>query len=66
MQHPLCQECADDLLVRLERRLGSVRKEHDAYAAFLETLEGEDGGLDVEAQEEAQIMEEVSKVRFCQ
>ena len=65
VQHPLCQECADDLLVRLERRVGSVRKERDAYAAFLETLEGDEDGSQVgESQEEVQLMEEVSKVRF--
>jgi hypothetical protein len=42
-----------------------VRKERDAYAAFLETLEGDEDGSQVgESQEEVQLMEEVSKVRF--
>jgi beclin 1 len=39
VEHPLCQDCADDLMIRLEKRLGSLKKERDAYLSYLDELE---------------------------
>ncbi|KAI9096911.1 autophagy protein Apg6-domain-containing protein [Phlyctochytrium arcticum] len=38
VDHPFCQDCADELIVKLEKRLSDVRKEKDAYDAFLANL----------------------------
>ncbi|KAI9019039.1 autophagy protein Apg6-domain-containing protein [Hyaloraphidium curvatum] len=37
--HPLCQDCADLLLERLDRRLADVTMEQETFAAFLKELE---------------------------
>lgn len=37
--HPLCQDCADLLLEKLDRRLADITREHDTYVAFLKELE---------------------------
>ena len=42
VQHPLCQDCTDDLTVKLEKRLGALKKERDAYAAYIESSQGVD------------------------
>ncbi|KAI8927065.1 autophagy protein Apg6-domain-containing protein [Entophlyctis helioformis] len=36
--HPLCQECADELVTKLEKQLGEARVDRDAYAGFLSSL----------------------------
>jgi hypothetical protein len=38
IDHPLCQECADELLVRLEKRVGELRRDRDTYSSFLDSL----------------------------
>ncbi|TPX71204.1 hypothetical protein SpCBS45565_g01271 [Spizellomyces sp. 'palustris'] len=38
VDHPLCQDCADELIIKLEKRLSEVRKEKEAYEAYLATL----------------------------
>ncbi|KAJ3173404.1 hypothetical protein HK101_011034, partial [Irineochytrium annulatum] len=42
VEHPLCVDCADDLQVRLEKRLHEVRREREGYAGFLKQLEAEE------------------------
>ena len=42
VQHPLCQDCTDDLTVKLEKRLGGLVKERDAYAGYLEALSSDE------------------------
>ncbi|KAL2918710.1 Vacuolar protein sorting-associated protein atg6 [Polyrhizophydium stewartii] len=37
--HPLCIECADELVMKLEKHLGEARSERDSYAGFLATLD---------------------------
>ncbi|TPX32813.1 hypothetical protein SmJEL517_g04138 [Synchytrium microbalum] len=39
VDHPLCQDCADELTIMLEKRLSEVRKERDVYSAYLDKLE---------------------------
>ncbi|TPX40957.1 hypothetical protein SeMB42_g03103 [Synchytrium endobioticum] len=41
VDHPLCQECADELTIMLEKRLSEVRKERDVYSVYLDKLEGD-------------------------
>lgn len=38
VDHPLCQDCADELMVKLEKRLYEVRKEKEAYDIYLKAL----------------------------
>ena len=46
VQHPLCQDCADELTIKLEKRLGAVKKERDAYGAYLESLQNQPVALE--------------------
>ncbi|KAJ3080288.1 autophagy protein 6, partial [Quaeritorhiza haematococci] len=41
VDHPLCQDCADELTIKLEKQLSEVRKEKDSYASFLQGLQEE-------------------------
>ena len=34
IDHPLCQGCADDLKLKIEKQLSEVKKEHELYAAY--------------------------------
>ena len=38
IDHPICTECTDDLLLQLQNRLTASTKERDAYITFLKTL----------------------------
>ena len=38
IDHPICTECTDDLLLQLQSRLTASTKERDAYITFLKTL----------------------------
>ena len=38
IDHPICAECTDDLLLQLQSRLSAATKERDAYINFLKTL----------------------------
>ena len=38
IDHPICTECTDDLLLQLQNRLNASTKERDAYITFLKTL----------------------------
>ncbi|KAJ3017518.1 autophagy protein 6 [Thoreauomyces humboldtii] len=38
VDHPICEDCADDLMTRLERRVHETRKEKQAYESHLQTL----------------------------
>ncbi|KAI8919945.1 autophagy protein Apg6-domain-containing protein [Powellomyces hirtus] len=38
VDHPLCEDCADELMMRLEKRVHESRKEKQAYESYLETL----------------------------
>jgi hypothetical protein len=37
--HPLCQDCADLLLEKLDRRLADITAEQEAFTSFLKDLE---------------------------
>ncbi|KAJ3300076.1 Beclin-1 [Borealophlyctis nickersoniae] len=39
VEHPLCQDCAEELTIKLEKKLSEVRKEKESYAAYLAGLE---------------------------
>ena len=41
VDHPLCQDCADELVMKLEKRLGELKKEKESYAAYLTQLQNE-------------------------
>ncbi|KAJ3054408.1 autophagy protein 6 [Rhizophlyctis rosea] len=41
VDHPLCQDCADELVMKLEKRLGELKKEKESYAAYLSQLQSE-------------------------
>ncbi|KAI8817591.1 autophagy protein Apg6-domain-containing protein [Fimicolochytrium jonesii] len=38
VDHPLCEDCADELMVKLEKRVHEARKEKDAYEAYFKAL----------------------------
>ncbi|KAI8814296.1 autophagy protein Apg6 [Cladochytrium replicatum] len=42
VEHPLCHDCADELGMKLDKRLSEVRKEKDTYAEYLLKLEEEE------------------------
>lgn len=49
--HPLCQDCADLLLEKLDRRLADISREQEAFAVFLKEL---DAGMQ-QGQDKASI-----------
>ncbi|KAJ3412956.1 hypothetical protein HDV05_008671 [Chytridiales sp. JEL 0842] len=42
VDHPLCQDCAHELTIKLEKKLSEVRKERDCYTVFLAKLKEEE------------------------
>ncbi|KAI9354105.1 autophagy protein Apg6-domain-containing protein [Zopfochytrium polystomum] len=44
IDHPLCADCADEITLKLEKRLAEARKERDAYAAYLAKMSAASGG----------------------
>ncbi|KAJ3158484.1 autophagy protein 6 [Geranomyces michiganensis] len=52
VDHPLCEDCADELMMRLEKRVHESRKEKQAYEAYFETL------MDSEEAEGSTVTEE--------
>ncbi|KAJ3328789.1 hypothetical protein HDU76_009286 [Blyttiomyces sp. JEL0837] len=42
LDHPLCQDCSDELVFKLEKKLSEIRKERDAYNGFLKKLQAEE------------------------
>ena len=59
VEHPLCQDCSDDLMIRLEKRLGSLKKERDAYLAYLNELESSSS---IETEENVPSEDDIRKV----
>ncbi|KAJ3110815.1 Beclin-1 [Phlyctochytrium bullatum] len=58
VDHPLCQECADELTVRLEKRLSELRKDRESYAAYLQSLEDESTEEFKESPEDLETLKE--------
>ncbi|RKO93770.1 Atg6/Beclin, partial [Blyttiomyces helicus] len=52
VDHPLCADCADELIIKLEKRLSEVRKEKDGYATYLRGLEEEEEAEKRDGEEE--------------
>jgi Beclin-1 BH3 domain, Bcl-2-interacting len=42
VDHPMCQDCAEEMLVKLEKRLADLRKEKDSYASYYEKMKALD------------------------
>ncbi|KAJ3147760.1 autophagy protein 6 [Geranomyces variabilis] len=58
VDHPLCEDCADELMMRLEKRVHESRKEKQAYEAYFETLMDSD-----EADGSTVTQEDVAKAK---
>ncbi|KAI9708136.1 MAG: autophagy protein 6 [Chrysothrix sp. TS-e1954] len=60
IDHPICGECSDTILQRMEARLASAAKERDAFAEFLRNLQA-DQPTDEEAEQTRKELEAVRK-----
>ncbi|KAJ3103443.1 Beclin-1 [Phlyctochytrium planicorne] len=49
VDHPICQDCADDLTVKMEKKVAELRKEKESYSNYLKTLEIDDGSEESDA-----------------
>jgi beclin len=59
IDHPICTECTDELVERLQKRLGHANKERDAYIEFLRQA-----NADIPSEEEVkQAEKEYQKAR---
>ncbi|KAI8911718.1 autophagy protein Apg6-domain-containing protein, partial [Gorgonomyces haynaldii] len=36
IDHPMCLDCADDLLLKMDRRIGDLKRERETYQTYLE------------------------------
>lgn len=53
VDHPMCNECADDLMARMSRRLNEHRRQNEAYERFMKelTIEEDSEGIDKELKQ---------------
>lgn len=58
MDHPLCKDCADEMLQKLDQRLEEITSDNNAYAAYLERLKTQH----VSEESIQQLQVELSKV----
>ena len=60
IDHPICNECTDALIVGMEKRLAAATKDRDAYLDFLKHARA-DMPTEEEAQERQRELEEIKK-----
>lgn len=63
LDHPLCIDCSEELLKKLDDRLAQVQSERSSYAEFLEQLETEslNDGSEADFEVDEKEMEELLK-----
>lgn len=59
IDHPMCQDCSEEMLIKLEKRLVELRNEKDVYAGYLDKIKE----MDVESNAIEPLHDDIPQVQ---